>query len=609
MATKSSLFETLQKLAKEAFSEGKTTEQVAEALEFKVPSASQKEIDAAIYNAIPVSSPNVPAVIPPKMAIPVSPPTSTETALVPVGKPQTTFIAGEKGISAGEQSRMGPTPVFSETRPFEEVIRPGAKEETIGKAAEYEDSKLSKLSMSAATPTLPKSGDAVKLKNKSGTYKVVGSAAGGALLVSDEKNTVQAIKAEDVEGMEKEKPAEPVPPSGGTVPTVPPPDSSLADKISQGEKGKEVEQSDINKALTETLKLQQALGAGEKVDRSKLDGFLNELESIKIPERTSDPNAERFLQQRAEAYRAYQRKADRNEWLDLAQSLVNSITQFASAQAAMGTRFAGGQIPLAGVDYAGRTARAAKEYEMELGGVEAAERASAKKYEQDFLNEKDKMEGKKTGLLAKISAEKDALDEAQRTASAKQQQSITLFKLITDAKLEDAKVTATKNKLAEDVIADQKKQTKETVKTNINSLEDEAKKLQNQLAAANALAAGNIKDKDDNKVKLANALQLPVDTIETLISQQEGFFAGTKMQNYAKGIAADTQTKLTQINSSLNKLRGLSGEGAPATVTPPPPSTTPPPSGTVEMVDPEGRTLRVPISEVARLEALGAKRK
>lgn len=385
--------------------------------------------------------------------------------------------------------------------------------------------------------------------------------------------------------MEKEKPAEPVPPSGGTVPSVPPLDSSLADKISQGEKGKEVEQSDINKALTETLKLQQALGAGEKVDRSKLDGFLNELESIKIPERTSDPNAERFLQQRAEAYRAYQRKADRNEWLDLAQSLVNSITQFASAQAAMGTRFAGGQIPLAGVDYAGRTARAAKEYEMELGGVEAAERASAKKYEQDFLNEKDKMEGKKTGLLAKISAEKDALDEAQRTASAKQQQSITLFKLITDAKLEDAKVTATKNKLAEDVIADQKKQTKETVKTNINSLEDEAKKLQNQLAAANALAAGNIKDKDDNKVKLANALQLPVDTIETLISQQEGFFAGTKMQNYAKGIAADTQTKLTQINSSLNKLRGLSGEGAPATVTPPTPSTTPPPSGTIKVRD------------------------
>ena len=463
--------------------------------------------------------------------------------------------------------------------------------------------------MPAALPTVPKSGDMVKLKNKSGTYKVVGSAAGGALLLSDERNTVQAVKTEDIEGMEKEKPAEPVPPSGGTAPSVPPPDSSLADKISQGEKRKEVEQSDINKALTETLKLQQALGAGEKIDRSKLDGFLNELESIKIPERTSDPNAERFLQQRAEAYRAYQRKADRNEWLDLAQSLVNSITQFASAQAAMGTRFAGGQIPLAGVDYAGRTARAAKEYEMELGGVEAAERASAKKYEQDFLNEKDKMEGKKTGLLAKISAEKDALDEAQRTASAKQQQSITLFKLITDAKLEDAKVTATKNKLAQDVIADQKKQTKETVKTNINSLEDEAKKLQNQLAAANALAAGNIKDKDDNKVKLANALQLPVDTIETLISQQEGFFAGTKMQNYAKGIAADTQTKLTQINSSLNKLKSLSGEGAPATVTPPTPSTTPPPSGTVEMVDPEGRTLRVPISEVARLEALGAKRK
>jgi len=81
------------------------------------------------------------------------------------------------------------------------------------------------------------------------------------------------------------------------------------------------------------------------------------------------------------------------------------------------------------------------------------------------------------------------------------------------------------------------------------------------------------------------------------------------MQNYAKGIAADTQTKLTQINNSLNKLRGLSGDGALTTVTPPPPSTTPPPSGTVEMVDPEGRTLRVPISEVARLEALGAKRK
>ncbi len=59
-------------------------------------------------------------VIKPGLARPI--PTG-EPGLIPTGYGRTTFIAGEKGVSAGGQSPMGPTPIRAEGRTVEERIR------------------------------------------------------------------------------------------------------------------------------------------------------------------------------------------------------------------------------------------------------------------------------------------------------------------------------------------------------------------------------------------------------------------------------------------------------------------------------------------------------
>lgn len=117
---------TLTKLATKLFKEGKTSGEIRETLAEKVPGATSADIEKAVTPTLQsrVEKGKELMVVEPGLAKPVRPEPSTETALVPTGRPtKTTFIAGEQGISAGEPSRMGPTPVMTESRTVEERIR------------------------------------------------------------------------------------------------------------------------------------------------------------------------------------------------------------------------------------------------------------------------------------------------------------------------------------------------------------------------------------------------------------------------------------------------------------------------------------------------------
>jgi hypothetical protein len=116
----------LSSMAAELFAKGKTSSEIRETLAEKVPSATSSDIEQAVTPTLQskVEKGKELVVVEPGLARPVRPELSTETALVPTGRPaKTTFIAGEQGVSAGEQ------PVV-EARTLEERIRPRPQEGT-----------------------------------------------------------------------------------------------------------------------------------------------------------------------------------------------------------------------------------------------------------------------------------------------------------------------------------------------------------------------------------------------------------------------------------------------------------------------------------------------
>lgn len=124
----------LAKLATKLFQEGKTSNEIREALAEKVPGATSADIERAVTPTLQskVERGKELMVVEPGVARPVSPEPSSETALVPTGRPaRTTFIAGPEGVSAGEKATPQPRTVEERIkqakRPEEEVVLPSEK--------------------------------------------------------------------------------------------------------------------------------------------------------------------------------------------------------------------------------------------------------------------------------------------------------------------------------------------------------------------------------------------------------------------------------------------------------------------------------------------------
>ena len=95
--------------------------------------------------------------------------------------------------------------------------------------------------------------------------------------------------------------------------------------------------------------------------------------------------------------------------------------------------------------------------------------------------------------------------------------------------------------------------------------------------------------------------------------KESGFFTSNKdyvQETLAPQHAQMVQEQLATIGKQLGELRAAKyGTPKGAAPTPTTPSTTPAAGGMVDMVAPDGRTLKVPSDKVAELEAKGAKRK
>ena len=159
----------LSSMAAELFAKGKTSSEIRETLAEKVPSATSADIEQAVTPTLQskVEKGKELMVVEPGLARPISPELSTETALVPTGRPaKTTFIAGEQGVSAGGQ------PVV-EARTIEERIRARQQEGTTPPAR--------------PTPTSP----GLTAAQKTGIGLSAAGVAGMALRPGEEKKVEQ----------------------------------------------------------------------------------------------------------------------------------------------------------------------------------------------------------------------------------------------------------------------------------------------------------------------------------------------------------------------------------------------------------------------------------
>jgi len=162
----------LAKLATKLFQEGKTSNEIRETLAEKVPGATSADIEKAVTPTLQskVERGKELMVVEPGVARPARPEPSTETALVPTGRPaKTTFIAGPEGVSAGEKATPQPRTI----------------EERIKKAKQPEE-----IALPATAPGLTKT-------QKAGAGLATAGAAGmvkGALTPEDEDKSVPGAR-------------------------------------------------------------------------------------------------------------------------------------------------------------------------------------------------------------------------------------------------------------------------------------------------------------------------------------------------------------------------------------------------------------------------------
>ena len=251
------------------------------------------------------------------------------------------------------------------------------------------------------------------------TKKVVGGAAAAgtvaAALASSDKDALTGVptggetaKSEEV----KRAPTPPTAPSPQGVDGTKPP---VTKPVTPGKESQATTTGALKSAVTLANKLEN--GKSDKVSKSSLDELTKTLddveETVSADPRFQNTPVERNLQSaRAEAYKMYKEKADRNQLLGTVERAINAIAQFASAQAGFGTRQAGGNLPLSSADYGGQTAQAFKEYETEVGLIgeeqKAGERASDRK---EALKEKE-INRQRGTILERIETKRDALKEA-----------------------------------------------------------------------------------------------------------------------------------------------------------------------------------------------------
>jgi hypothetical protein len=222
--------------------------------------------------------------------------------------------------------------------------------------------------------------------------------------------------AETAKEVKLAPPAAPTPKGGvGTKPTGTKPPTGGSES-----------QATTTQAIAGTAKLADKVAASKSGTASKptldeLTGYLdNVAKDVNNDPRFNNTNIERdLLAARADAYKMYKEKADRNQLLGTVERAINAIAQFASAQAGFGTRQAGGNLPLSSADYGGQTEQAFREYQTELGLLGEEQKLGERAKERAETAKEKEIGRRQKTIQEKIETERDILKEAAAEKRAK----------------------------------------------------------------------------------------------------------------------------------------------------------------------------------------------
>jgi len=345
-------------------------------------------------------------------------------------------------------------------------------------------------------------------------------------------------------------------------------------------------------------------GGSNNVSKPTLDELTKTLDAVeatvsKDPRFQNTPVERNLQSARAEAYKMYKEKADRNQLLGTVERAINAIAQFASAQAGFGTRQAGGNLPLSSADYGGQTAQAFKEYETEVGLIGEEQKAGERAFDRkEALKEKEINRQQRT-ILERIETERNALKETAAENRAR------IAEGGRQASLNAAEARAIKRE--NDAIA--KGNVKDITK-NLSVLDAEVAALTsmlNPVKPADAVLGLN---------KYAALTGVDVGAVKEGIAAVSGISwkEGDITPSFTSNKVATKEFATVELEKVRARRKELADSLAQYTKSVPPATEAPTgqptvSSGMVDMIDPQGRPLRVPENKVAELEAAGAKRK
>lgn len=299
-----------------------------------------------------------------------------------------------------------------------------------------------------------------------------------------------------------------------------------------------------------------ASGKSKTVPEDKLETLTKSLDEVESSVPANSPARSDLLQLRAEAYKLYKEKADRNEWMDVAERALNAIGQLASARAATGQQVGG--LPLSRTDYGARTEQAFREYQAELGL--AGEKVRGEEREAERLQSaREKEIARRRGTIEeRIKTERQARAEAGDT--------------------ERARIAAS----ARENVAGLKAAQPKVPVQEIKAVDAEIKATMDAIKSANRFAAAA----DDKSAKASlggflTATGLTPEEVDAEVkSRSAGIFTGPSKKEARQQFAAE---RIQELRDKLDGLRSqkdtlISGQAAAvaeaAPVTPTPPAVT-----------------------------------
>lgn len=613
----------IDKLASDLLTKGKTTDEIVEAISSKVPGVPDKTILEAIEAnkavAVGASRGVEPgkelATISSGMARPVRPETSSETALVPTGRPsKTTFIAGEEGVSVGGQSPMGPIPVMTQPGTLEERIRQSTRPQgeaapspsrgltttqkvgagmavagATGMATRGEDRKEEPLPGFNITPRITSDGEFAPGETEMAEAIRKGQDAVSSLwgkydrLNEELKQrpltgyrsgaSVEVQRAEQF--LNEMRPAKEVKPTGPGILARPPEETPpIPEKekpaivkpapplggVSATEPSAQVKATKatvpgqvqtVQAAKTGVDSLKEKLLSGAPLGRGDLLSVLKEIEQIKPEAVTKDTTLINQLKAAREDARTAYRE----------QANRNEWYEVAQTLGNAVANFIAAQrgvadraLALPQIDYGERTGRALREYQTELGSIGEQEQALERGTEKQIAAAERKAETDRRSWEKYLALGEKQVEAAERKAERDKDLAtkIALAKADDERSLKVATAKAEEKK--QEAAKSNAKDYLSAVKSQVSLYDNQIEDAQRKLKAAQTFSTTDQKNFNKNFQEYMTSLSTEKVPVTEESYQAKGFFGGTSFKpDLAKKDAAARVKELTDRVSTLNQ--------------------------------------------------------